>query len=132
MAFPNSEKKRLVDGSGLTDRTLYVALGIGTTELTGHGYSRGASPQANNTSDNAGVVSIASGQEIYTPRRRERAGQHAHAYRAFGGGGGLGDRVAAPQQHRRARERPGGQHREHHHHALMGVTTSRLAGANNG
>ena len=67
MTFPAAEKKRLVDGDGLTDRALYVALGIGTTELTGHGYSRGASVQANNTSDAAGVVTIASGQEIYTP-----------------------------------------------------------------
>ena len=67
MTFPNAEKKRLVDGDGLTDRALYIALGIGTTELTGHGYSRGSSAAAMNTSDANGVVTIAAGQEIYTP-----------------------------------------------------------------
>ena len=67
MAFTTAQKKRLVDGDGLTDRSLYVALGIGTTELSGHGYSRGESGAANNTSDANGVVTIASGQEIYTP-----------------------------------------------------------------
>ena len=67
MAFPDAEKKRLVDGNGLTDRSLFVALGIGTTENTGHGYTRGESTTANNSSDTAGVVTLASGQEIYTP-----------------------------------------------------------------
>lgn len=66
MPFPDAEKKRLVDGDGLTDRSLFVALGIGTTELSGNGYSRGESTASNNTSNAAGVVTIASGQEIYT------------------------------------------------------------------
>ena len=66
MAFTTAQKKRLVDGDGLTDRTLYVALGIGTTELSGRGYSRGSSPAAMNSSNASGVVTIASGQEIYT------------------------------------------------------------------
>ena len=67
MAFPDAELKRLVDGNGLTDRALFVRLGIGTTELTGHGYSAGESPTASNSSDASGVVTIASGQTIYTP-----------------------------------------------------------------
>ena len=67
MAFPTAEKKRLVDGDGLTDRSLFVRLGIGTTELVGNGYGAGESPAASNTSDASGVVTIASGQTIWTP-----------------------------------------------------------------
>ena len=68
MTFPNAEKKRLVDGDGITDRALYVALGIGTTELTGHGYSRGMKRGGHeHVGCGNGVVTIASGQEIYTP-----------------------------------------------------------------
>lgn len=71
MPFPDAEKKRLVDGTGLTTVSLRVALGIGTpgsaTELSGHGYSRGVVAAANITSNAVGVVTIASGQPIYTP-----------------------------------------------------------------
>lgn len=87
MPFTAAEKKRLVDGTGLTDTTLYIALGIGTTELTGHGYGRGSSTAANNTSNAAGVVTIAAGQEIYTPN--DNAAQdstHMRIYRSSSGG----------------------------------------------
>lgn len=71
MTFTNAEKRRLVDGDGLTDRSLFIALGTGApgsaTELTlANGYSRGESPAASNTSDANGVVTIAAGQTIYT------------------------------------------------------------------
>ena len=87
MTFTTPEKKRLVDGNGLTESDLYVALGIGTTELTGHNYSRGHSPAANNTSDNSGVVTIASGQEIYTPNDDSaQDSTHMRVYRSANGG----------------------------------------------
>lgn len=88
MPFTNNEKKRLVDGTGLTDNILYIALGIGTTELTGRGYSRGSSPAAQNSSDANGVVTIAAGQEIYTVDNAA-GGQdstHMRIYRSVGGG----------------------------------------------
>ena len=87
MPFPNAEKKRLVDGQGLTDRSLFIALGLGSTELGGHGYARGESPAAMNSSDANGVVTIAAGQTIYTAN--DGAAQdstHMRIYRSAGGG----------------------------------------------
>ena len=87
MPFTSAEKKRLVDGTGLTENTLYVALGIGMTELTGHGYSRGAIAAAQVTSDANGVVTLASGQEIYTANDDSaQDSTHMRIYRSAGGG----------------------------------------------
>ena len=87
MPFTTPEKKRLVDGSGLTENSLYVALGIAGVELSGNNYSRGHSPAANNTSDNNGVVTIAAGQEIYTPNTNSaQDSTQMRIYRTLAGG----------------------------------------------
>ena len=66
MPFTTSEKVRLMNPYAAM--TIYVALGIGTTELSGHGYSRGASAATNNSVNQTnGVLTIAAGQTIYTP-----------------------------------------------------------------
>ena len=118
MPFPNAEKKRLVDGDGLTDRDLYVALGIGTTELTGHGYSRGVSTQANNTSNAVGLVTLASGQAIYSPDDDSaQDSTHMRIYRSAAGDDPVTDwiahnDVAAPANGQ------AGEYRGDHNHAV--------------
>ena len=87
MPFTSAELRRLVDGTGLTENDLFIALGIGTTELVAHNYSRGRSPAANNTSDANGVVTIAPGQEIYTPNDDSaQDSTHMRIYRSLAGG----------------------------------------------
>ena len=86
MAFTTSEKVRLMEH--LADRTLYIALGIGTTEVTGSGYARGASPAENNTVDTStGVLTIAAGQVVYTANDDSaQDSTHFRVYRSSGGG----------------------------------------------
>ena len=122
MPFPDAEKKRLVDGTGLTTVSLRVALGIGTpgsaTELSGHGYSRGVVAAANITSNAVGVVTIASGQPIYTPT--DDSAQDSTLMRVFRTAGRhpAGDGLGCPQRHRSAGEWPSSEYGNHHHHTV--------------
>jgi len=97
MAFTLKQKKRLVDGTGLTENDLYVALGTGTpgrpTELTGHGYSRGRILAAQIKSNASGVVSIPAGQTIYTAN--DGSAQTSTIFRLYrSAAGGESDAVA--------------------------------------
>lgn len=90
MAFTTAEKVRLMQGDGLyqANDSLFVALGIGTTELNGNGYSRGEVTFANLMLAVAtGVLTLASGIEIYTANTdTAQDSTHMRIYRSAAGG----------------------------------------------
>ena len=99
MAFDNKEKVALMNArykSAGNLANVYVALGIGTTELSGKNYSRGTIPASDITvHGTTGVVTIPANKTIYTTNANDaQDSTHMRLYSTSGGNDPITDWVS--------------------------------------